>query len=243
MVTRKRPRTDKQDKPLGWAVLIYRVPTEPASKRVSVWRDLKRLGALYLQQCVCIVPDVAGVVDELEAVAAKIPAVGGEMTLLQLPRLRPADEVKIIAAYRTQRASEYAEIIEERETQFVKEVEFEHFRQNYTFEEAEEIEQDLEKIRRWFTRVQERDWFGAERREEVEAWLVRCQDLLAGFEEEVYRRSGTDDTAHALPPEEATPDPGSPPRPIISLRATRGRTRGARGAGATSSARRHQREA
>ena len=47
--------------PLAWRTLIYRVPAEPASKRVSVWRDLKRLGALYLQQCVCIVPDLANV--------------------------------------------------------------------------------------------------------------------------------------------------------------------------------------
>jgi len=241
MATRKRPQREKPAKPLGWTVLIYRVPTEPASKRVSVWRDLKRLGALYLQQCVCIVPDVDDVADELEAVAAKIPAVGGEMTLLQVPQLRPADETKIIDAFRALRASEYGEILEECETKFVKEVEFEHFRQNYTFEEAEEIEQDLEKIRRWFKRVQDRDWFAADRRDEVEAWLVRCQDLLAGFEEEVYRRSGTDDAAPAPPPK-ATPDQ-VPPRPIISLRAPLRRGRGARGANAAGSSRRRQREA
>jgi hypothetical protein len=33
-------------------VLVYRIPSEPASKRVAIWRDLKRTGALYLQQCV-----------------------------------------------------------------------------------------------------------------------------------------------------------------------------------------------
>ncbi len=39
-----------------WLLLVYRVPSEPSNNRVSVWRELKRLGALYLQQCVCIVP-------------------------------------------------------------------------------------------------------------------------------------------------------------------------------------------
>ena len=41
---------------IAWLLLVYRVPSEPASKRVTIWRDLKRLGALYLQQCVCLVP-------------------------------------------------------------------------------------------------------------------------------------------------------------------------------------------
>ena len=92
----------------------------------------------------------------------------------------------------TLRDKEYAEIIEECETKFVKEIEFEHFRQNYTFEEAEEIEQDLEKIRRWFARIVERDWFGADRRGEVEVWIEKCENCLNGFEQEVYRRSGDD---------------------------------------------------
>src|ERR1700716_4576061 len=188
MTTRRPSRTLKRGAPLSWRVLIYRVPTEPASKRAAVGRDLKRLGALYLQQCACIFPDIAGVTDEVDQVAAKIPALGGETFLLEVPHLEPEDEARIIQSYRTQRANEYAEIIEECETKFVKEIEFEHFRQNYTFEEAEEIEQDLEKIRRWFDRVRDRDWFKAERRDEVETWLGKCQGLLARFEEEAYRR-------------------------------------------------------
>jgi hypothetical protein len=188
---RKRSRSVKRGEPLSWRVLIYRVPTEPASKRVAVWRDLKRLGALYLQQCACIFPSIPGLNTEVNDVAAKIPALGGETFLLEVPRLSPDDETRIIESFRAQRTSEYAEIIEECESKFVKEIEFERFRQNYTFEEAEEIEQDLEKIRRWFDRVRDRDWFKADRRDEVEIWLARCQGMLAKFEEEVYQRSGS----------------------------------------------------
>jgi hypothetical protein len=173
--------------PLKWRLLIYRVPTEPASKRVGVWRDLKRLGALYLQQCACIFPDLPGVTSDVQQIAAKIPALGGETFLLEVPRLQSEDEARVIAAFRAQRESEYAEIIEECEAKFVKQIEFERFRQNYTVEQAEEIEQDLEKIRRWYARVLERDWFKADRRDEVEAALARCQGLLARFEEDVHR--------------------------------------------------------
>jgi hypothetical protein len=225
---KRTTRTAKRGTPLTWRLLIYRVPTEPASKRVAVWRDLKRLGALYLQQCVCIFPDIPGVNDEVQQVAAKIPALGGETFLLDVPHLDPQDETRIIEAFRTQRAHEYAEIIEECETKFVKEIEFEHFRQNYTFEEAEEIEQDLEKIRRWFDRVRDRDWFKAERRDEVEAWLARCQGLLARFEEEVYRRQNSETAGESVRPETAAAAEVAALRPITPLRPLRTRVKRAR---------------
>src|SRR5438270_1734690 len=226
MSTRRPSRTVKRGVPLSWRVLIYRVPTEPASKRVAVWRDLKRLGALYLQQCACIFPSLPGLNREVDDLAAKIPALGGEIFVLEVPRLSGDDETRIIESFRAQRTNEYAEIIEECETKFVKEIEFEHFRQNYTFEEAEEIEQDLDKIRRWFDRVKDRDWFKAERRSEVEAWLERCQDMLSRFEEEVYRRQAADSQSADIPSDEV-PSEARPPqlRPIAPLRPVRGRGR------------------
>lgn len=212
----RRPSGTRARRPIGWRVLIYRVPTEPASKRVSVWRDLKRIGALYLQQCACIFPDLPSVTEDVRQVAAKIPALGGETFLLDVPRLQPEDETRIIEAFRDLRASEYAEIIEECETKFVNEIEFERFRENYTFEEAEEIEQDLEKIRRWYDRVVARDWFAGDRRDEVEAWLARCQSLLDQFQEDVYRRRASDASHDA----EADVEPVQiEPRQITRLRA------------------------
>ena len=175
-----------------WVLLVYRVPTEPASKRVSIWRDLKRMGALYLQQCVCILPRQEVLREELERVAAKIPVMSGDYTMFDVPALKPADEEKIITAFRALRDKEYAEIVEECETKFVKEIEFEHFRQNYSFEEAEEIGQDLEKIRRWYDRIIARDWFDAAGRNAVAEWIARCEELLNDFEGEVYRRNGDD---------------------------------------------------
>jgi hypothetical protein len=223
MSPRRAVRSIKRGEPLSWRVLIYRVPTEPASKRVAVWRDLRRLGALYLQQCACIFPDIPALTDEVNEIAAKIPALGGETFLLSVPHLQPEDEVRIVEGFRAQRTSEYAEIIEECETKFVKEIEFERFRENYTFEEAEEIEQDLEKIRRWFERVKDRDWFKADRRDEVEAWLAKCQGLLARFEEDVYRRNsnGGPSTSKAEP--EPSETSGANVRPITRLRRSRSR--------------------
>ena len=183
----------------AWLVLVYRVPSEPASKRVAIWRDLKRLGALYLQQCVCLVPHTETLAAALDRVHSKIVEDGGEALCLEIPHLRPADEPRIVDAFRALRDKEYDELIEECETTFVKEIEFERFRNNYTFEETEEIAQELEKIRRWFARIVERDWFAAPRRVEAAAWIDHCQSLLDAFEQDVYERDSRAHTVQGTP--------------------------------------------
>jgi len=40
-----------------WVVLVYKIPREPAAGRVSVWRKLKRLGALLLHDAVWLLPE------------------------------------------------------------------------------------------------------------------------------------------------------------------------------------------
>jgi len=36
--------------PCQWLLLAYRIPTEPFRMRTCVWRQVKGLGVLYLQQ-------------------------------------------------------------------------------------------------------------------------------------------------------------------------------------------------
>ena len=74
----------------------------------------------------------------------------------------------------------------------MKEIEFEHFRHNYTYEEAEEIRMEFDKICTWFNRVEQRDWFGAPNREEARGWLRRCEALLEEFEAKVFELNATD---------------------------------------------------
>jgi hypothetical protein len=185
----RRPKT----KPVaGWLLLVYKVPSEPSRVRVSVWRELKRLGGVYLQQAACIFPALPENAAALQAVRQRITALGGTSWYFEVPPLPDDEHRQLIASFQQAAAKEYAEIVEECETKFVKEIEFERFRSNYTFEEAEEIRQDLEKIRRWFDKVIARDWFGASGRDEVTVWLEKCESLLEAFEEEVYRRTKDD---------------------------------------------------
>src|SRR5262249_50271373 len=145
--------------------------------------------------------------------------------LFEVPHLDPAEEAALVEGFRDLIAKQYAEIVEECDTKFVKEIEFENFRQNFTFAEAEEIEQDLEKIRRWYARVAERDWFDAPGRSEVEQRITHCAELLEGFYFEVHARA----SGHAASPDaneiEHQLSRLAPVPPAPSRRPSRQRTR------------------
>jgi DNA-binding transcriptional regulator PaaX len=186
-VSRGEPAPDPADGP--WLMLIYRVPTDSSKARVAVWRELKRLGGLYVQQAVCVLPDQADLRDSLGKVRNRIDELGGSHIFLTLTDVDDDVRTQFVDGFRGQSAKEYAEIIEECETKFVKEIEFERFRSNYTFEEAEEIRQDLEKLRRWLAKVIARDWMSADGRQLAEQKVAECEQLLELFEADVYERT------------------------------------------------------
>jgi len=193
-----KPETEAAPPP-GWLVLIYRVPPEPSRNRVSVWRELKRHGALFLQNCACVFPDLAPCRKGLRAAIRKVEAAGGSHYLFPVERLPAAQSARLIAAFRQLSTKEYEEIIEECRTRFAEEVASERERKNFTYEEAEEIREDFEKIERWYRRVVARDWFHAGLRERVADEIKRCEALLDAFEEEVYARAGADQGVHEAP--------------------------------------------
>ena len=176
-----------------WLLLIYRVPSESSRARVAVWRDLKRLGGLYVQQAVCVLPDRDHVRESLDRVRERVDELGGSSIFLTLRDVEPEVQQTFVDGFRANSSKEYAEIVEECDTKFVKEIEFERFRENYTFEEAEEIRQDLEKLRRWLDRVEARDWMAADGRDEARQRVADCENLLEQFEADVFERHSGED--------------------------------------------------
>jgi hypothetical protein len=177
-------------------LLIYQVPSKPTAARVGIWRELKRIGVLYLQQSVCIIPSSRPILAHLQRITARIESFGGDYHLLPMRSLPAEEEAKVINGFLKQSNMQYGEIIENCEVNFTKEIEFEIFRKNFSYGEAEEIRQDLDKIRGWYERVVERDWFGASRRDEARDWIARCEKLLEEFEERVFAAQRGDEAGH-----------------------------------------------
>jgi hypothetical protein len=153
---------------------------------------MKRMGAVYLQNCVCILPNLKGIRARLKEVATRVEAMSGSSYTFEIRKLGEPQLSEIVGLFRAQSDREYDEIVEECTTKFQKEIEFERFRQNYTYEEAEEIYSDLEKIRSWLARVVERDWFGSDRRAEAERQLAASEEAYEAFERDCYAASGGD---------------------------------------------------
>jgi len=183
-----------------WHLLVYRLPSQPSRIRVAVWRELRRLGALPLQQGVVATPALEPFSSTVLAVATRIAADGGTSERFVLDALPADQEQRLVDAWNDLRRQEYAEIVEECRTKFLREVEFELFRGNLTVAEAEEIEADLDKIRRWQARVEQRDCFGAaDARAAVEEAIAACEAALADFVERVYQAELEDGPSTAAP--------------------------------------------
>ncbi|HEY1456163.1 MAG TPA: Chromate resistance protein ChrB [Candidatus Dormibacteraeota bacterium] len=185
-----------------FTVLVYRMPAKPTAARVAVWRQLKKSGAIYLQQSVCVFPDNRDLRKDLEPTLERITTGKGEYHLLPLRSLDDAEEAKLIQQFQQQTSNHYQEIIENCEVNFTKEIEFETFRKNFTYEEAEEIRAEFEKIGAWYERVLRRDWFGAPNQSNAKAWIDRCEAMLEEFEAKVFERQdklGEDSSAADAP--------------------------------------------
>lgn len=63
---------------LNWLLLTYKVPAEPAKKRVGLWRKLKGMGAVYLQSGVCLLPKTDDHVRRLKMIENDIVEMTGE---------------------------------------------------------------------------------------------------------------------------------------------------------------------
>jgi hypothetical protein len=190
-------------------LLVYRMPAKPTAGRVAVWRNLKKTGAVYLQDSACVLPDTDMIRNELEPVLRRIDESEGSYHLLPLAELPEEEDAKLVQLFVDQTSKHYEEIVENCEVNFVKEIEFETFRKNFTYEEAEEIRMEFEKICTWFDRVRERDWFGAPNEGEAREWLRRCEAMLDEFEAKVFELQGGHGDAtgrahlHVLPASEA----------------------------------------
>jgi hypothetical protein len=175
-------------------LLVYRMRAKPTAGRVAVWRNLRKIGAVYLQDSVCALPSTPALRRELEGVLERIASSGGHYYLLPLTSLPEDERQKLVDLFIEQASKHFGEIVENCEVNFVKEIEFERFRENFTYEEAEEIRMEFEKIVGWFERVKERAWFGAPNEEEARDWLKRCEVLLEEFEATVFERQGGPET-------------------------------------------------
>ncbi len=168
-----------------WNLLIYRVPTQPSTPRVYVWRKLKGWGGLYLQQSVCILPQREQLQHALEELKTNIMASGGEADLLTVWIDEPEQNALLISRFQQQAEEEYNEFLE-RCRDFHEELTKERQAGNLNFAELEENEAELGKLRSWLLKIRERDLFEAQGYSSATDALSECEKDFQVFSHQIY---------------------------------------------------------
>ena len=170
---------------ISWLLLTYKLPREPAAKRIAVWRRLKGMGAVYLQNGVCILPKTDDYVRRLKMLENEIRELEGDCVILETVGLDKAQERKVTARFQADRDDAYEEFVDKCDD-FEREVAKEITADHYTFAELEENEVDLKKLQVWLAKIEALDFYGAARAEEAKARLKRCEAVLDDYARRVF---------------------------------------------------------
>ena len=96
---------------LEWVLLAYRIPREPSTPRISVWRKLRRLGTAQLGDGLVALPNDARTQEQLEWIADEVLEAGGDATLW-IARSGSAGQERSLAATMAESvAEEYRAVI------------------------------------------------------------------------------------------------------------------------------------
>jgi hypothetical protein len=170
---------------VSWRVITYRLPAEPSRHRVATWRELRRLGAVPLQQGTWAVPGGEPFDAGLAQVMEMITAAGGQPVILTIAD-EQASVSRLEELFTEQREAEWAEFIADcgkYEAELASEVE----KGKLTLAELDEEEQSLERLRRWYRAIRTRDLFGARAAPAAERRLKDVTEALEQFADQVYQ--------------------------------------------------------
>jgi hypothetical protein len=161
-----------------WIAINYTLPRDPSRVRVSIWRKLKKIGAVSIRQSMWILPSSHENGKLLNEVKDEVSRNGGEAFILAFSADEDGEKM-IIDNFNAARNEEYGELFEQCED-FFKEINKEITRRNFTFAEIEENEEELDKLKQWYEKIAARDTFGSPLREKAESMLSKCTELLDG---------------------------------------------------------------
>jgi len=95
-----------------WLLLQSKLPAEPSARRVYIWRKLKRLGAIYHQDAVWVLPDTARTREQFCWLAAEIVEMDGEATLWEASIVQGLSEDALVREFQEQVDPGYQEILD-----------------------------------------------------------------------------------------------------------------------------------
>ena len=138
---------------MKWLLLIYKIAREPTAGRVYVWRKLKQLGAVSMQDAAWVLPATARTREQFQWLAAEIVELGGEVSLFTSELIYAHDEKALQDAFEEPVRGEYESILTALK------------RRN----------PDLAALAKQYVQAKSRDYFSCKLGEQVRARLLKAQ--------------------------------------------------------------------
>lgn len=154
-----------------WVLLAYRLPREPSTPRISVWRKLRRLGALQVVDGLVALPADADTVEALDWLAEEVAEAGGEAWTWRATPGSKAQEQSLRQRMTASAADEYRALIDEA-----------------TDSAVDASRRTVERLRRELHRVERRDHFSPKERETARRAIERLGDAADRLEADAARR-------------------------------------------------------
>ena len=137
-----------------WVLLSYRLPREPSTVRVAVWRKLKRLGVAQVLDGLVALPADARTREQLEWVADEVIAASGEANVWLARPASLAQERAFATRMAEAVATDYTAVLDDARAA----MDLDDFMRSRT----------LGRLRRELKRIRQRDFFPPAEREQAQ---------------------------------------------------------------------------
>jgi hypothetical protein len=153
----------------SWLLLLYALPARKGTSRVSLWRQLKKSGAVGLKSSTYILPDEPQHRERFQWLAQQVRDGGGDATLIYATDIEGTSDEEIMRMFNAARAEDYAAFVTEIGTVITAN----RRKPNETFAA------DLERFATRFEEIRQLDYFNAPQAEEARMQLERARTLHA----------------------------------------------------------------
>jgi hypothetical protein len=94
-----------------WLLLAYKVPRDPTSARVFVWRRLKRFGAIALQDAVWVLPATQQSKEQYQWLAAEIIELKGDASVWEGRLTLSGQDEEMVCRFKDEVDDNYRQIL------------------------------------------------------------------------------------------------------------------------------------
>jgi len=158
----------------SWVLLAYRLPREPSTPRIALWRKLRRLGAAQVLDSLVGLPLSPRNREQLEWLADEVVEAGGEASLWLAEPVSAAQERELRERLMAAAADDYRAIIAEA--------------QAANAETGPGRRRTLGRLRRELRRITERDYFPPPEREQARAAVEALAEAMGVAEASAQQR-------------------------------------------------------